>query len=139
MGDDINKFRMLVWSANWTVTLERFDVHFAVSTLGRYSVAPRQRHLKALLRVFGYLKHHMKRQIICNVKEPDVTKLESAKQNWSELYPDAREEYPPNMPNPKEKPIKISTYYDADHAHDLRIRRLVTRVIIFLNKTPIQW
>ena len=131
MGDDINKFRMLVGSANWTITLGRFDVHFAVSTLRWYSVAPRQGHLKAMLRVFGYLKYHIKRQIICNVEEPDFIKLEPAKQNWSKLYPDAKEEYPPNMPNPKGKPIKISTYYDADHAHDQKIRKSVTGVIIF--------
>ena len=111
-------------------------MHFAVSTLGRYSVAPRQGHLKAMLKVFGYLKYHMKRQIICNVEEPDFIKLEPAKQNWSELYPDARKEYPPNMPNPKGKPIKVSIYYDADHAHDLETRRLVTGVIIFLIKLP---
>ena len=63
VGDEISKYRMLVGSANWTVTLGRFDVHYGVSTLGRYSFAPREGHLKAMLRLFGYLKHHMKRQI----------------------------------------------------------------------------
>ena len=91
---------MLVGSANWTVTLGRFDVHYAVSTLRRYSTAPKQGHMKAMLRVFGYLKHHMKRQILCNTKEPDLNKVELAKQNWLELYPGAREKYPPDMPRP---------------------------------------
>ena len=121
------------------MTLGRFDVHFAVSTLGRYSAAPRQGHVKAMLRVFGYLKYHMKRQILCNTEEPEFDKAKMVKHYWSELYPDAKEEYLPDMPTPKGKSLKITTYFDADHAHDLETRRLVTGVVILLNKTPIQW
>ena len=128
---------MLVGSVNWCVTLGRFDIHYAVSTLGRYSAAPREGHMKVMLRDFGYLKYHMKRQIIFNTKEPELDKVEKVKQNWSELYLDAKEEYPPNMPTPKGKSLKITTYFDADHAHDVETRRSVTGVIIFLNKTPI--
>ena len=94
VGDEISKYQILVGSANWTVTLGRFDVYYAVSTLRRYSAMPRQGHMKAMLRVFGYLKHHMKRQILCNTKEPDLNKVEVVRQNWSKLYPDAREKYP---------------------------------------------
>ena len=121
---------MLVGSANWCITLGRFDIHYAVSTLGRYSAAPKEGHMKVMLRVFGYLKHHMKRQIIFNTEEPEFDKIDSIKQNWSELYPDAQEELPPDMPIPKGKSLKITTYFDADHAHDLETRRLVTGVVI---------
>ena len=60
-----------------------------------------------MLRVFGYLKYHMKRQILCNTKEPEFDKAEMVKQNWSELYPDAKEEYPPNMPIPRKSCSKL--------------------------------
>ena len=53
VGDEINKFRMLVGSANWCVTLRRFDIHYAVSTLGRYSAAPKEGHMKVMLRILG--------------------------------------------------------------------------------------
>ena len=33
VGIDISKYRMLIGSANWAVTLGRYDVHFAVSTM----------------------------------------------------------------------------------------------------------
>jgi hypothetical protein len=43
------------------------------------------------------------------------------------------------MPVTKGKSVHITTYFDADHAHDLETRRSVTGVMIFLNKTPVQW
>ena len=43
------------------------------------------------------------------------------------------------MPDLKVKPIIITTFVDADHAHDLETRRFVTGVLMFLNKTPIHW
>jgi Reverse transcriptase (RNA-dependent DNA polymerase) len=49
-------FRGLIGSANWMITLGRFDIHYAVNTLSRFSMAPRQTHLQAMIRVFGYLK-----------------------------------------------------------------------------------
>ena len=41
--------------------------------------------------------------------------------------------------NPKGKPVLITGYVDADHAHDLVTRRSVTGELILLNSTPIKW
>ena len=65
--------------------------------------------------------------------------LEFVEHNWSELYPDAQEELPPDMPTPKGNAVKMTTFFDANHAHDLETRRSVTGVLLFLNKTPVQW
>ena len=139
VGDEISWYQMLVRSANWTVTLGRFDVHYATSILGRYNFAPQEGHLKTMLRVFRYLKHHMKQQILCDIEEPDFSDVKVVEQNWLELYPDAREELPSDMPVPKGREVKISTYFDANHAHNLETRRSVTGVVLFINKTLIQW
>ena len=56
VGDEVSKYRMLIGSMNWAVTLGRFDVYYAAATMARYSIAPREGHLKTVLRVFGYLK-----------------------------------------------------------------------------------
>ena len=128
---------MLIGSANWAITLGRFDVHYATSTLGRYNCAPREGHLKAMLRMFGYLKHHMKQQIFCDTEMPNFSGAKVVQQNWSELYPDAKEEMPPDMPEPKGRKIRMSSYFDADHAHDLETKRSMTELIIFINKMPI--
>jgi hypothetical protein len=41
--------------------------------------------------------------------------------DWFQFYPDAvqGEELPYNMPIPKGNPVKLSGYFDADHASDL--------------------
>ena len=59
--------------------------------------------------------------------------------DWSELYPDAEEELPPNMPPPRGRTVRITCYVDADHAHDQVTRRSITGILIFFNNTPIKW
>ena len=59
--------------------------------------------------------------------------------DWSDFYPDAREELPPNMPEPRGKPVQINCYVDADHAGDVVSRRSHTGIIILVNRAPIIW
>eukprot|EP00978_Attheya_sp_CCMP212_P009067 scaffold21363_cov33-Attheya_sp.AAC.6 len=47
---------MILGSANWLVTLGRYDVAFATNCLARYSMSPREGHYKAMRSVLGYLK-----------------------------------------------------------------------------------
>ena len=136
--EDVSKYRMLIGSGNWIVTLGRFDIHYAVGTLARYLAIPREGHLKAMLRVFGYLKTYNKRRLVINTDQPDYTKLESVRHNWTEFYPDAKENIPDNCPVPKGKEVIISTIFDASHASDLVTRRSVTGIVTLLNKTVIK-
>ena len=46
--EDISKYRLVVGSLNWILTLERFDIAFALSTMSRYNMAPREGHMKGL-------------------------------------------------------------------------------------------
>ena len=43
------------------------------------------------------------------------------------------------MPTPKGKTVQITTYVDADHAHDQVTRRSVTGILLFVNNTPTKW
>ena len=58
--EKISLYQSLLGSANWIITLGRFDIHYAVNTLSRYSMAPREGHLKAMHRIFGYLRYKHK-------------------------------------------------------------------------------
>ena len=136
--DDVSKYRMLIGSGNWIVTLGRFDIHYAVGTLARYSAIPREGHLRAMLRVFGYLKTYNKRRLVINTDQPDYTKLESVRHNWKEFYPDAKENIPDNCPVPKGKEVIILTIFYASHASDLVTRRLVTGIVTLHNKTVVK-
>ena len=54
-----SKYRSLIGSANWIVTLGRFDIAFATATLARYCMAPRMGHYQAAQSIFGYLKNFL--------------------------------------------------------------------------------
>jgi hypothetical protein len=139
--EDHGIYRMLIGSAQWVITLGRFDIMYAVSVLSRYCNAPRQGHLYRALRIFGYLKAHSKLSII--IDESDhvvpITSIPLNDVNWNEQYPGVHEELPPNAPTPKGKPAKITCYADSDHAGDLVTRRSTTGTLLYVNNTPIKW
>ena len=54
--EKISLYQSLLGSVNWIITLGRFDISYAINTLSRYSMAPREGHMKAMHRVFGYLR-----------------------------------------------------------------------------------
>ena len=60
----------MVGSLNWTITIGRFDIQYAGTTLARYSHAPREGHLKAVIRVFGYLKKFHKGKLLIDPTLP---------------------------------------------------------------------
>ena len=121
-AEDHSKFRSLVGCANWLVTLGRFDIAYSVNALSRFSMAPRQGHLVAMTRVFGYLKKWIKGAIIIDPKYPDHSQFDVADYDqWKEFYPDAEEMVPgiDKRPATKGPKVRITVYKDADHAHDV--------------------
>lgn len=139
-ASDISVYRGLIGSANWMITLGRFDIAYAVVSLARYSPAPRKGHMEAMKRVFGYIKEHPQGRILIDSSKHIVEIEEQNPDNeWIEFYPDAEEEIPSKFPEPKGKAIQITVYKDADHAFDLVTRRSVTGILLYLNNTPISW
>ena len=101
-------------------------------------MAPREGHLHAMKRVFGYLKKFPKGKIVVDSGYRDNSAFKiNEYQNWKEFYPDAEEELPDDMPTPFGKATRITVYVDADHAHDTVTRCLVSAILIFINNTPI--
>ena len=90
------------------------------------------------MRVFGYLDAHPEGRIVIDPNFHDRSSYTSAKlENWEELYPDAQEDVPTDIPVPKGKEIRITVFVDADHARDKVTRRSVTGILLLLNNTPI--
>jgi hypothetical protein len=139
--EEISKYRSLIGSANWLITLGRFDIAYAVNTLSRYSAAPREGHVKAMMRVFGYIRQFPKAKICIDTsKAPIRNKIKVTRADtWSEFYPDASEEMPPDMPDAVGNEVMITVYVDADHARDKVNRRSVTGIILLINNTPLVW
>ena len=56
-----------------------------------------------------------------------------------DLYPDAEEQVPHNMPEPRGEEVDVNVFVDADHAGNRVTRRSHTGIIIMINMAPIIW
>ena len=131
----------MIGCANWLITLGRFDIVYAVNSLSRHNMAPRQGHLKAVMRIFGYLKKFWKARIIVDPNYPNHSMFPTPEcDNWKEFYPDAQKHIPDksDTPPPKGWPVRMTVFKDADHAHDLLTRRSVTGILLMINNTPVK-
>jgi len=142
------QYRSMIGSANWCVTLGRFDIQYATNTLARFNIAPRQGHYDALVRLIGYLECTASAKIVLDHSQRDHSKYDfTISPFWKEYYPDAKEDISePNphlqgtdLPPPHGDAIQMTIYVDADHAHDQVTRRSVTGILVFIDNTPIRW
>ena len=139
--EQISVYRSLIGSANWMITLGRFDIAFAISVMSRYSMAPREGHLEAMKRIFGYLRVYRTGRLLIDIHDAPIRSkaIISKGHNWCEFYPDAEEDIPRDMPRPLGMEGKLTVYVDADHARDQLTRRSMTGIILLLNNTPLVW
>jgi hypothetical protein len=109
--------------------------------MGSYRTAPRIGHLERLKRIYGYIKRNPDGAIRFRVRIPDhESQGTPLKYDWSStVYGSAREELPPDMPVPKGKAVRTTTYLDANLMHDLITGRSMSGIIHLINQTPIQW
>ena len=70
----------------------RFDIRYALTSLNRFSVAPREGRLSQLVKIFGYLKSVTGRRKIIVVLPEDIEEINGKGSNtkdWLEKYPGA--------------------------------------------------
>ena len=139
--DGIAKYRSLIGSLNWILTLGRFDIAYALSSMSRYNMAPRKGHMDAVSRIFGYLRKHSKGKIVIDPSIPKVRNEANVSTgfDWNEFYPDACEDIPSDCPPSCGKMAHLTCYVDADHARDKLTRRSVTGIVLLVNNTPLMW
>jgi hypothetical protein len=140
--DEHRKYQMLLGMLNWVVTIGRFDIAHATSSLARFSSCPRKGHLERALRVFGYLKKRNNRRIVIDSRDPILSGGENEfEQDYVEElrsdYPDAREEIDRKLPDPLVDEMEITVFVDSDHTHDKVTRRSITGILIFVGRTPV--
>ena len=138
----IRKYQMLIGMAQWAVTIGRLDIAFAVSSLSRFSAAPREHHLELACYLFGYLKKHPNHRIVVDSRPLLVDndlRTTSFHPDFLEDYPDASEDVATDFPIPYGRELDTSIFFDADHAHDHVTRRSITGLIVFVGSTPVLW
>ena len=137
----ISHYRSFIGSANWVVTLGRFDICYALSSLSRYMMAPRKGHLDAMMKLFGYLRRTSDGQIPVDIGHAPIQDkaFYTGYAAWTEFYEDTEEDIPYDLLQSDGNLVRITTYVDADHAQDKLTRRSVSGIIMLLNNTLILW
>jgi hypothetical protein len=141
------KYQQLIGIAQWLVTCGRMDLTFALSSLSRFSSSPRQGHMKAAVHMFKYLNRYPSKWIDLDPsKHEPPGELESPviqngmreeDMDWSQIYPDAREEMDLKFPKPRGKELDTAVYFDANWAHDKVTRRSISGIMGFIGNTPV--
>ena len=73
-----------------------------------------------MIRLFGYLMNYNKGMLVIHPSLPAIRNeaTVSSGHNWSEFYPDACEDIPPDMLTPKGRMAHLTCFVDADHADE---------------------
>jgi hypothetical protein len=140
--DEVAKYQSMIGALQWCISLCRFDIAVSVMTLGRFRAAPRIGHLERVKRVCGYLRKFPHGAIRFRTGIPDYSEYDDkiVRHDWMySVYGEVKEEIPHDMPVPKGKSVRTTTYVDANLYHDQVTGRAVTGVFHFLNTTPIDW
>lgn len=138
----VTLYQNMIGIMRWIVELGRIDIAYEVSVLSRYLVEPRTGHFLQALHMFKHLEIHMDNELafdpaMHNVEDPAVTQHRI--NTMKEFYPDAKEELPPNAPEPRGNPVQVNCFVDSDHAGDRITRRSQTGILLYCNSAPIVW
>jgi hypothetical protein len=139
-ADEIKIYLKMVGQVMWLVSLGRFDVLSAIITMSRFRAAPRKGHLNRLKRIYGYIKETRDGGIRIRTEIPDLSAYPENNHDWARsIYGQVKEEIPDDAPERLGKPIKLTTYVDANLYHDMVTGRALTTILHFINKTPFDW
>ena len=120
--EDIAKYRMMVGSFNWLVTLGCYNIHHTTCTLAYYMMIPKEGHMHAMCCVFGYLHQNYKFSIKYDMNKLNFTKYKILKYDWFVHYGMTKEEKPFSAPEIKGKRVITWEFFDALHASFLVTR-----------------
>ena len=92
----------LVGMAEWLVQIGSFDISFAVNSLNRFYVAPREGHIKQLVNIFGHFQDAIRKQKSIVISPEDISEISGKVANtvyWLDKYPDAAEGVDEGLPD----------------------------------------
>ena len=91
-------YQTLIGMAHWACTIGRLDISFAISSLSRFSAAPREGHLQMAIYMFGYLKKYLNRNLgikLVSLLVPEEFTSSTFQPDFLEDYPNAQEDHFP--------------------------------------------
>jgi len=136
--DEIRKYQSVLGSLQWLITLGRFDIHSAVTSMSRFAQSPREGHRHRIQRIVAYLKTWKKGGIRVRVGKPDLSDLPTREYDWTHsIYAGAEESLPANAPEPLGNPVITTHFVDANLEHCKLTGRALTGILDMVNGTPI--
>ena len=122
------------------IEIGRVYIATEVSMLSSFLAMPRVGHLEAAINIIGYLRLHQNSRLFL---DPTYPVLDHSSFNdgteWAELYSDATEAIPLNMPEPRGKYIDLRLMCDSDHSGGKPTCQSRTGYLIFINMALIAW
>ena len=112
-------FQSIPGAYQWLRTSGRMDTTFAVASLSRFNVSPRENHLIASVKTLGCLKKHPKKG--CDVSpSPFQANFPSNKVEhyFNHQHDYFKEHVDPRFPDPLVKELGTTFFVDANHSHD---------------------
>jgi hypothetical protein len=140
-------YQNIIGILSWIVELGRTDINLEVSLLSQYLASPRRGHLSQACNIIRYLGKYDNSNVILDptiwhvnwIGKPGGVHPRTLAKSMSELYPDAMNEPPPNMPETLGESVILTMFVDADRAGNRTTRRSHTGIIIYINSAPIVW
>ena len=108
--DGLQRYQELTGMLHWAVELEKIDVLLETALMSTHLALPRRGHLEQLYHIFGYIKAHPKRNLSFDPQHPKDDERAFKEHDWYNLYQDANERLPSNMP-PLRGKIGVDTLF----------------------------
>jgi hypothetical protein len=140
LGDDeANYYQSLIGVLQWAVELGRIDIAHTVSVMSSFTCMPREGHMRNVIRVFAYLKNHLRSRLVMDHRKRPMESFAWGKYDWTRQYPGAQEVVPKDAPEALGASVQVTFFVDAAFATNLVNRRSTTGVLIFVNGAPVMW
>ena len=139
--DGIAQYQSLVGALQWAITLGHFELLAGIASMASFRVAPRVGHMERLKRMYGFIRRRPDAAIRFRTGIPNHERVKKpVEHDWTQsVYGKITEDLPSDMPIPKGKAVRITTYEDANLMHCLLTGRSCTGNIHLLNQTPVYW
>jgi hypothetical protein len=142
LADGTREYQRIIGTCQWLIVAGRFDLCYAVSSLSRFSSAPRQDHLKHARRIMGYLRKFPRRGYVINPDPPHFDPIyENVEVNcdFGNQYHYFQEDIDSRFPPPLINELALNLFVDADHGHDKATGRSITGTLVMVGSTPVLW
>ena len=136
---DITKYRMVVGTVNWLVTLGRDGIHYALCTLARHMRIHREGYMHAMKHLFGYILQNCKSSIDYNISELNFSMHKIEAYHWFLFFRNVKKKDPYEMLESKGKSVVKSGFFDILHNSCLVTQSSTTYVYLLVNNTIVKW